>query len=110
MEAQKVRIRELWRLNCEQLADMDSSLAEKDEKISCLRDEVTHLCASSPGACSGISEVSKHGVEENVTLRAGCSHARRRKAPPVDTFTGEDPECHLNDWLPTLKRAVDWND
>jgi len=31
------------------------------------------------------------------------------KAPPVDAFTGEDPECHFDDWLPTLKRAADWN-
>ena len=37
------------------------------------------------------------------------SRVRRGKAPPVDPFTGEDPECRLDDWLPTLSRAADWN-
>ena len=33
LEAQKSRVRELWKLNCKQLADMDSSLLQKDEEI-----------------------------------------------------------------------------
>lgn len=28
------------------------------------------------------------------------------KAPPVVMFSSEDPEHHLNDWLPSLKRVV----
>jgi len=35
--------------------------------------------------------------------------ARRGKAPPVDPYTGEDPEIRFEDWLPTLTRAVTWN-
>ena len=31
------------------------------------------------------------------------------KAPPVDTFTGEEAELRLEDWLPTLERASSWN-
>ena len=37
------------------------------------------------------------------------SRARRGKAPPVEAVTGTEPECRLEDWLPTLKRAADWN-
>ena len=32
------------------------------------------------------------------------------KAPPIDPYTGEDPEVRIDDWLPALKRAVSWND
>ena len=35
---------------------------------------------------------------------------RRDKAPPIDSFTGEDNEIRFDDWLPTLERAAAWND
>ena len=35
--------------------------------------------------------------------------SRRGKAPPVIMFSGEDPELSLSDWLPSLKRVVQWN-
>ena len=41
--------------------------------------------------------------------RAGAVPSRRGKAPPVDTFTGENVRIRLDDWLPTLKRASTWN-
>ena len=31
------------------------------------------------------------------------------KAPPVDSFSGSDPELRLDDWLPALNRAAEWN-
>ena len=34
---------------------------------------------------------------------------RKGKAPPVDFFTGEDPEVKFEDWLPTLERTAVWN-
>lgn len=37
------------------------------------------------------------------------SAPRRGKAPPVDTYSGEDPEMRLDDWLPALKTAAAWN-
>ena len=35
---------------------------------------------------------------------------RRGKAPPVDSFTAEDPSLRWEDWLRTLERAAMWND
>ena len=32
------------------------------------------------------------------------------RAPPLDAFSGEDPEVRLEDWIPGLKRVADWND
>ena len=47
MEAQKNRVRQLCKLNCEQLAEMYSSLLQKEEEISRLKAEVAH--------CRGVS-------------------------------------------------------
>ena len=33
----------------------------------------------------------------------------RGKAPPVDSFTGENQEFRIDDWLPALERASTWN-
>ena len=32
------------------------------------------------------------------------------RPPPIDPFTGEDPEIRFEDWLPALVRASCWND
>ena len=34
---------------------------------------------------------------------------RRGKAPPIDSFTGENAEICFDDWIPTLERAATWN-
>ena len=102
LEKQKAKTRDLWRLNCEQLAEMDGSLVEKDEEISRLKNEVARLRRSSPSDTS-----------ESASIESGCppvsSRVRRGKAPPIDPFIGEDPECRLDDWLPALRRAAYWN-
>ena len=36
-------------------------------------------------------------------------HMRRGKASPVDSFTGEDAEITMDDWLSSLRRAAEWN-
>ena len=47
------------------------------------------------------------------TVPASATHApassRKGKAPPFDTFSGEDPEIRLDDWVPSLQRASAWN-
>ena len=40
-----------------------------------------------------------------------CRRSHRKgKAPPVDPFTGEDPEVRFVDWLPALTRSSWWNE
>ena len=102
LEKQKAKTRDLWRLNCKQLAEMDGSLVEKDEEISRLKNEVARLRRSSPSDTSEIASIESGGPPVS-------SRVRRGKAPPVDPFTGEDPECRLDDWLPALRRSADWN-
>ena len=47
-------------------------------------------------------ESSNEGPVQPVRKRLG-------KAPPVDSFNGEQPEVRFEDWLPTLERAAAWN-
>ena len=35
-------------------------------------------------------------------VTATAKEVRRGKAPPVDSFSGEDESIHLDDWLPTF--------
>ena len=111
LEAQKSRVRELWKLNCEQLADMDSSLLQKDEEIGSLKAEVARRRGSSPSPSvpSSTSDDPEQGAGDEGVQRTDRTRVRRGRAPPVDTFTGEDAESRLDDWLPTLQRAADWN-
>lgn len=37
------------------------------------------------------------------------STSRHGKTPPVDSFHGETYDLTFNDYLPALKRAVEWN-
>ena len=38
----------MWRLNCEQLAEMDKTLTEKDDEINRLKEELNRSRRSSP--------------------------------------------------------------
>ena len=109
LESQTVRTRDMWRLNYEQLAEMDKTLTEKDDEINRLKEELNRSRRSSPSAPSTTFEMSDPSLDDGGTVHLNHTRTRRGKAPPVDAFAGADPECRLDDWLPTLKRAADWN-
>ena len=48
-------------------------------------------------------------VGGGVAGRTHEAHRWRGRGPPVSKFTGEDPEYILNDWLPSLEQASQWN-
>ena len=50
--------------------------------------------------------------EDVETSTRGEGHlplTRRGRAPPVELFSGENTETTLEDWLPSLTRAAEWN-
>lgn len=124
---EKEKVREIWRLNCEQLAQYDAEGMSKDAEIASLKARLRELESDSsevpresmdppPTHATGIESLSARTATvpahatpppgpEPVTSRA----PRRGKAPPVDAFTGENPEVRFEDWLPTLERAASWN-
>ena len=111
------RVRELWRGNCEQVAGFDQAIAAKDSEIDSLRARVAELeaAAGSVPAATAPTPLRVHCLPASrVGVMAPPSSrvtplARRGKAPPVNEFSGEDPECLLEDWLPSLERTSLWN-
>ena len=113
----KVRFRSMWHTNCQCLAEYEEVIAAKDTEIEELKcrlrsqaivadpcsDEL-HLVAS----LEARGRVQTRTREEPV--RPVASTERRGKAPPIDPFMGEDPEVRIDEWLPSLERARDWND
>lgn len=127
LQKQKDRVKELWKLNCEQLAEYDSIIAAKDVEISSLRARVEELTMHehAPGgespATTGVrlvdppDDTSPHrGPRDRMSPDPRPPGPRppiprRGKAPPVDSFTGENQEIRIDDWLPALERASTWN-
>ena len=107
----KERIKEMWKMNCVQLAGFDEALSSKEAEIEALKERVSQLEAMvDPGAILPIVSSSlTTTVGGGVAAQTHEAHRRRGKAPPVNKFTGEDPEYILDDWLPSLERASQWN-
>ena len=125
-------MREIWRLNCEQLAGYDAEFTSKDAEIALLKAKLRRLESdcddpepdADAGAKDRLSPRGDHVESPSVhftshvlptTTSPGpqpvVTHCplRRGKAPPVDAFTGENAEIRFEDWLPTLERAASWN-
>ena len=88
------RCKELWSLNCTQLAEFDEILSVKDEELAA-------LCQQGRNSTAAAAHTTYPGLPGPVHLCKG-------KAPPVDPFSGDDPSLQFEDWLPGLKRAADW--
>ena len=72
-----------------------------------LQGEVTRLTAATLRQSAGHSTATT--VQES-TPQAGLRpvHHRKGKAPPADSFSGDDPTLPFEDWLPGLQWAVVW--
>ena len=66
-------------------------------------------------ALTYVTPTTVDSVQQELTLQApqevgsSITIARRGKAPPIDTFTGENCDVLREDWLPTFERAAHWN-
>ena len=48
-------------------------------------------------------------LEEHVLPPCADKGLRHGKAPPIDSFTREEADLRLEDWLPNLERAFSWS-
>ena len=116
----------MWRMSCEKVSAFDEAVTAKDAEISNLKARIAELEASrldpvAPPTHTPALELPRrftHGLSVTVphpsphssheASRASLAHStpRRGKAPPVSEFTGDDPDCSLEDWLPSLERAI----
>ena len=85
---ERLKVKEIWRKSCDQLWEFE-------EEIEYLK-----------GMLEGLNPVES--VPE-VTQSRETPKPRRGKAPPVYIFSGESLDLLLDDWLPSLQRAADWN-
>ena len=104
LEKEKEKYRRLWSLNCAQLTEFDNAILDKDEEIGHLKARLH--CAEEGTRASSPSTPSEGETESS--LPTPSTH-RRGRAPHVEMFSGEDSENTLEDWLPALTRAADWN-
>ena len=91
-----------------QLSEFGAALTAKDEEVARLEqlaclDPHTHSRSHTPLTVTDLSG------EDDIVPPVRHTRPRRGKAPPVDAFSGENPEVRFDDWLPALKRAADWN-
>ena len=104
---EKARAKEMWRANCEYLAEHDELTTAKDAEIEQLK---AQLASSQQQRQDPTPREFSHpsvGQQPSQLPQSDCRQ-RRGKAPPVDPFTGES-EVQLDDWIPALKRASVWN-
>ena len=71
-------------------------MAKQEAEIRRLKVKLAEVVGHRPE-----SSVSSHS-EEDEQMCAVMHRSRRGKAPPMDAFTGENPEVRLDDWLPSF--------
>ena len=170
LQMERDRVKQLWKQMCDRVQKLDSALAEKDEIIEELNQQLAGATRDPSQERVRVRDAEEHAASRNLqlpredpqdsvypppseySLSPSCSllsipnaldaqlhtshfagrrqrerqtsdriggqqreqqttstHRRRGKAPPVEQFTGENPEELLDDWLPTLERAGEWN-
>ena len=107
LEKEKVRYRQLWNLNCAQLAEFDEALSAKEAEVKELQEQVRGLV---PGRLLPRDPSPAVSSESDVGEAVSRGSTQRRgRAPPVEMFSGEDTENTLDDWIPSVKQAATWN-
>ena len=115
LDSSKVRIKEIWKLSCGQVTEFDEVLAARDAEISQLKSQLIARRGTRATSSSGTSSIPDTVLVPTVipdtvsvptvTGSTTTREARRGRAPPINLFSGEDPEIHLDDWLPSLRQA-----
>ena len=125
----KSRVDEMWKINCAQVVAFDETITAKDAEIERLSARVAELEAGlarapelDPARLVHPPPSTRHipvfappsdrpAAETAVPVGVPMTPTSRRrgKAPPIGEFSGEDLECQLDDWLPSLERASTWN-
>ena len=138
LEREKKKTKDIWRMNCEQIATYDAECTMKDAELARLKEELSTLrvaredfsrlalpvvrrdgpttSASTivpvpilPGSSPAPTPHAPKSTSGVCTVASSAATTRRGKAPPIDPYTAEDSEVRLEDWLPTLDRAATWN-
>ena len=92
----KKRLKEVWRMNCDQTISYDEELTAKDAEIAELKVKLSAAPATHRRSDHGdLVAASSDGLPRTASGAAG---SRCGKAPPVDTFSGDDGVTRFDDW------------
>ena len=108
LESSKTRVKEIRKISCEQVAEFEEVMAAKDTEISQLKLQLAARRDTKATSPSDTSSATAPTVTIPVTT-ATTREPRRGRAPPINFLSGEDSEVCLDDWLPSLRRASQWN-
>ena len=89
----------------------DHIIADKVAEIAQLTSQLqarSEIVEPSVGVPDSQESLNLSGGGEEFGCVAG-HRTCRDKAPPVDSFTGEESEIRFDDWQPSLERAATWN-
>ena len=87
LRMQTAKAKRFWKQKCEQLLAHEALIKEKDAEIASLKE-----LASGSRATSFVPDSQSEGNETNLLSETSTvNHGRRGKAPPVDTYNGNDP-------------------
>ena len=115
LATEKQPVKRYWREKCEQLLAHEESLEEKETEITLLKARILSLTSGTNEALTYVTPITVDSVQQELMLQApqevgsSITIARQGKAPPIDTFTGENCDVLWEDWLPTFERAAHWN-
>ena len=95
LEASRTRVKDIWKISCEQVEEFEEASTAKDREIAELK---LRLEAQ--------SVVRDHSpapslVDSEVEVPTATQQRRRDKAPPIEMFSGENLGIRLDDWLPS---------
>ena len=130
-----IRVENLWKANCSLATEFEEVIESKDDEIADLKhrlasrsvltpptstlraiahevmpDEVVSVGRSVHDTSVSSSEPGDATTRDTpLVARKTVGGARPGKAPPVNSFSGEDECIRLDDWLPALMRTSAWN-
>ena len=93
----------------------EESLEEKEAEIALLKARILSLTSGTDEALTYVTPTTVDSVLQELTLQApqevgsSVTITRRGKAPPVEPYTGENPDILWEEWLPMFERAASWN-
>ena len=98
LKREKEKGKRLWKLDCKQAAEQGELLSAKEleiEELKCQLEDYDSPREPDPDAYSGEGSA---GVSTAPLLPLPTGSASRRgRAPPVDHYTGENPEIRFDD-------------
>ena len=106
LKKEKERAKKLWALNCRRATEQENLLVEKDLEIEGLTARLEGHVNSEHDSSS---ESESDHPQIDLPRSSACTLPRKGRAPPIDQYTGENPEVRFDDWLPSLDRAASWN-